>query len=160
LSPARSPHLHRISHPADLIVARGLTLVQAASMSIQQPRRLPPTDCPVRHLEHPGRKAWDSEALLERDEPDGYFATRPSLPGCYGQGDTVEGALDTTREAIELYGRILGRVQALRAGRTCAAKIVDAVRPRARRVINALRTVTSDPIRPGLIMAIGGEAQR
>jgi predicted RNase H-like HicB family nuclease len=28
--------------------------------------------------------------------------TCPSLPGCYSQGDTVEGALDDIREAIEL----------------------------------------------------------
>jgi predicted RNase H-like HicB family nuclease len=32
----------------------------------------------------------------------GYVAMCPSLPGCYSQGDTGDGALDTIRGAIEL----------------------------------------------------------
>ena len=39
---------------------------------------------------------------MEPDETAGYVATCPSLPGCYSQGDTVDGALDNIREAIEL----------------------------------------------------------
>ena len=38
----------------------------------------------------------------EPDETGGYVATCPSLPGCYNQGATVDGALDNIREAIEL----------------------------------------------------------
>jgi hypothetical protein len=44
----------------------------------------------------------DFKVLLEPDETGGYVATCPSLPGCYSQGDTVDGALDNIREAIEL----------------------------------------------------------
>ena len=47
-------------------------------------------------------KAYDFQVLLEPDETGGYVATCPSLPGCYSQGDTVDGALDNIREAIEL----------------------------------------------------------
>jgi len=47
-------------------------------------------------------KAYDFKVLLEPDETGGYVATCPSLPGCYSQGDTVDGALDNIGEAIEL----------------------------------------------------------
>ncbi len=47
-------------------------------------------------------KAYDFKVLLEPDETGGYVATCPSLPGCYSQGDTVDGTLDNIREAIEL----------------------------------------------------------
>jgi antitoxin HicB len=47
-------------------------------------------------------KAYDFKVLLEPDETGGYVATCPSLPGCYSQGVTVDGALDNIREAIEL----------------------------------------------------------
>jgi predicted RNase H-like HicB family nuclease len=47
-------------------------------------------------------KAYDFKVLLEPDETGGYVATCPSLPGCYSQGETVDGALDNIREAIEL----------------------------------------------------------
>jgi predicted RNase H-like HicB family nuclease len=67
-------------------------------------------------------KAYDFRVLLEPDETGGYVATRPSLPGCYSQGDTVDGALDNIREAIELAWRTLCSVQALRARRTCSAR--------------------------------------
>ena len=47
-------------------------------------------------------KAYDFKVLLEPDETSDYVATCPSLPGCHSQGDTVDGALDNIREAIEL----------------------------------------------------------
>jgi predicted RNase H-like HicB family nuclease len=47
-------------------------------------------------------KAHDFKVLLEPGETGGYVATCPCLPGCYSQGDTVDGALDNIREAIEL----------------------------------------------------------
>jgi antitoxin HicB len=49
-----------------------------------------------------GMKAYDFKVLLEPDETGGYVATCPSLPRCDSQGDTVDGALDNIREAIEL----------------------------------------------------------
>jgi antitoxin HicB len=47
-------------------------------------------------------KAYDFKVLLEPHETGGYAATCPSLPGFYSQGDTIDGALDNIREAIEL----------------------------------------------------------
>jgi predicted RNase H-like HicB family nuclease len=47
-------------------------------------------------------KAYDFKVLLEPDETGRYVATCPSLPGCDSQGDTIDGALDNIREAIEL----------------------------------------------------------
>jgi len=42
--------------------------------------------------------------ILLRTEPEGgYTVTVPSLPGCVTYGDTVEEAVEMTREAIELY---------------------------------------------------------
>ena len=39
--------------------------------------------------------------MLEYDNDDpGYSVRVPSLPGCYTQGDTVEEALTTAKEAI------------------------------------------------------------
>jgi antitoxin HicB len=46
-------------------------------------------------------KAYDFTVLQESDETGGYVATS-SLPGCYSQGDTIDGALHNIREAIEL----------------------------------------------------------
>ena len=40
--------------------------------------------------------------LIEKDE-DGYFATCPSLPGCYTQGDTYEAVLVNIQDAISLH---------------------------------------------------------
>ena len=40
--------------------------------------------------------------LIERDE-DGYFASCPSLQGCYTQGDTYEEALANIKEALQLH---------------------------------------------------------
>ena len=45
-----------------------------------------------------------SYRILLRTEPEGgYTVTVPSLPGCVTYGDTVEEAIEMTREAIELY---------------------------------------------------------
>ena len=40
--------------------------------------------------------------VLEQ-EPDGFVATVPALPGCVSQGDTRAEALTNIREAAELY---------------------------------------------------------
>ncbi|MGI8586804.1 MAG: type II toxin-antitoxin system HicB family antitoxin [Chloroflexia bacterium] len=40
--------------------------------------------------------------VVGKDE-DGYFAFRPSLKGCYTQGDTYEEAIENIEEAIQLY---------------------------------------------------------
>jgi len=41
--------------------------------------------------------------ILERNEPGGYTATVPSLPGCISEGDTRDEALINIQEAIQLY---------------------------------------------------------
>ena len=45
-----------------------------------------------------------SYRILLRQEPEGgYTVIVPSLPGCVTYGDTVEEAIEMTKEAIELY---------------------------------------------------------
>ena len=48
------------------------------------------------------RKAMDFKVVLEPDPAGGYVVLCPTLPGCYSQGRTIEEALGTIREAIEL----------------------------------------------------------
>lgn len=40
--------------------------------------------------------------VIERDD-EGYFVYAPELEGCHTQGDTLEEALASAKEAIELY---------------------------------------------------------
>ena len=40
--------------------------------------------------------------IVEKDE-DGYFASCPSLQGCYTQGDTYEEILENIKDAISLH---------------------------------------------------------
>ncbi|PZU95371.1 MAG: type II toxin-antitoxin system HicB family antitoxin [Pseudanabaena sp.] len=40
--------------------------------------------------------------IIEKDE-DGYFASCPSLQGCYTQGDTYEEILENIKDAISLH---------------------------------------------------------
>jgi predicted RNase H-like HicB family nuclease len=56
-------------------------------------------------------------AILEGDE-DGYYAYCPELKGCQTQGDTVEDAMASLREAAQLYVETLSpeEPQALAAG--------------------------------------------
>lgn len=41
--------------------------------------------------------------LVHPAEEGGYWTEVPALPGCYSQGETVEEAIEYTREAIELF---------------------------------------------------------
>lgn len=47
-------------------------------------------------------KVYDFKVILEPDESGGFVVSCPSLPGCYSQGETVEGALENIKEAILL----------------------------------------------------------
>ncbi|MGH7278790.1 MAG: type II toxin-antitoxin system HicB family antitoxin [Candidatus Rokuibacteriota bacterium] len=47
-------------------------------------------------------KVYDFKVIFEPDEGGGYVVSCPSLPGCYSQGDTVDEALSSIREAIEV----------------------------------------------------------
>jgi|GEM_PF-2018468 hypothetical protein len=42
--------------------------------------------------------------ILEKDEEiGGFIASCPSLPGCFSQGEAVEGAIEYIKEAIQTY---------------------------------------------------------
>ncbi len=41
--------------------------------------------------------------VVHPDETGGYWTEVPALPGCGSQGETVEEALDMTRDAISLW---------------------------------------------------------
>jgi predicted RNase H-like HicB family nuclease len=43
------------------------------------------------------------KVILEPSDEGGYTIYAPSLPGCISEGETVEDALTSIREAIELY---------------------------------------------------------
>jgi predicted RNase H-like HicB family nuclease len=40
-------------------------------------------------------------------EEGGYWVDAPALPGCYSQGETVEEALESIREAIEAHLEVI-----------------------------------------------------
>ena len=40
--------------------------------------------------------------VIEKDN-EGYFVYSPELPGCFSQGDTYENAIESIKEAVELY---------------------------------------------------------
>ena len=40
----------------------------------------------------------DYTVLVHRAEEGGYWTEIPSLPGCYSQGETVEEAIENTKE--------------------------------------------------------------
>jgi predicted RNase H-like HicB family nuclease len=48
------------------------------------------------------KQIYDFKVLLEPDETGGYVVSCPALPGCYSQDDTVEDAIMSIKEAIEL----------------------------------------------------------
>jgi antitoxin HicB len=43
------------------------------------------------------------QVVITPAEEGGYYASVPSLPGCYSQGETWEETLANIKEAIELY---------------------------------------------------------
>lgn len=47
---------------------------------------------------------YSFEIVIEKEEEDdGYFAYSPTLPGCFGQGLTIEEAKDSIRQAIRQH---------------------------------------------------------
>ena len=48
-------------------------------------------------------KHYKFTIVIESQEPNGYFVSVPSLPGCYSQGDTIEEALVMIKDAISGY---------------------------------------------------------
>ena len=43
------------------------------------------------------------KVVIEAQEEGGYTVYVPSLPGCISQGETIEEALNSIKEATELY---------------------------------------------------------
>ncbi len=41
--------------------------------------------------------------VVIKGDADGYFASCPTLQGCYSQGDTYEEALNNIRDAVKLH---------------------------------------------------------
>jgi predicted RNase H-like HicB family nuclease len=41
--------------------------------------------------------------ILEKAEEGGYHVFCPALPGCHSEGDSLDGAMEAIREAIEAY---------------------------------------------------------
>jgi len=52
---------------------------------------------------HPEFHRMRYTVVLEQEKDGGYVASVPVLPGCVGQGDNRNEALNNIREAIELY---------------------------------------------------------
>lgn len=47
---------------------------------------------------------YSFQIVIEKEPQDpGYFAYSPTLPGCFGNGATIEEAKRSIREAIELH---------------------------------------------------------
>lgn len=46
---------------------------------------------------------------LEPQKEGGYTVTVPVLPGCISEGDTLEEALENTKDAIEGYLKVLAK---------------------------------------------------
>lgn len=49
------------------------------------------------------KEVLNFNAVFLEETDGGYAVSVPSLPGCFSQGDTFEGALRNIQEAIELY---------------------------------------------------------
>jgi len=45
--------------------------------------------------------------IIHQAEEGGYWAEVPALPGCYSQGETLEEAMENTREAVEAHLKAL-----------------------------------------------------
>ncbi len=41
--------------------------------------------------------------IIHPAEEGGYWTETPALPGCFSQGDTVEEAIENTKDAIECH---------------------------------------------------------
>ena len=57
------------------------------------------------------RRMREYTVILHTAEEDGYWVEVPALPGCLSQGETVDEALDSVRDAIRSH------VEALREDR-------------------------------------------
>ena len=53
-------------------------------------------------------KVKEFDVVIEKDnETKQYYASVPTLPGCYSYADSIEGLMDNIKEAIELHLSVL-----------------------------------------------------
>ncbi len=53
-------------------------------------------------------KFYSFEIIIEKEAQDeGYFAYSPTLPGCFGNGKTIEDAKLSMRKAVEQHVQVL-----------------------------------------------------
>jgi len=51
-----------------------------------------------------GRGSFDFEIVIEKEPEDpGYYAYSPTLPGCFGNGQTIEEAKQSIRIAVQQH---------------------------------------------------------
>ncbi len=51
---------------------------------------------------------YNFEIVIEKEQEDGgYFAYSPTLPGCFGNGRTIEEAKQSIRAAVQQHVEIL-----------------------------------------------------
>ena len=48
-------------------------------------------------------KIYNFRIMLRKEPEGGYTAFVPSLPGCVTYGETIDEAIEMTKEAVELY---------------------------------------------------------
>ncbi|GAB7015436.1 type II toxin-antitoxin system HicB family antitoxin [Methanogenium cariaci] len=48
-------------------------------------------------------KSYNFRIMLRKEPEGGYTASVPSLPGCVTYGETIDEAIEMTREAVALY---------------------------------------------------------
>lgn len=48
-------------------------------------------------------KTYNFRIMLRKEPEGGYTAFVPSLPGCVTYGETIDEAIEMTKEAVELY---------------------------------------------------------
>lgn len=52
-------------------------------------------------------KNYQYKVVIQPDDPSGYYAVVPSLPGCVTQGETIEETLTMIKDAIAGYLAVL-----------------------------------------------------
>ena len=56
-------------------------------------------------------KSYNYRILLRKEPEGGFTVTVPVLQGCISYGDTIDTAIENTKEAIELYIETLIRTK-------------------------------------------------
>lgn len=60
----------------------------------------------VHSMNHP-TETYSYTVIIRPEQPSGYYAVVPSLPGCVSQGETVDETLAMIKDAISGYIEVL-----------------------------------------------------